>query len=116
MQTETAIDNVKRKPDSYTQDNSTQVVLSDLPGYESELLPIVEQLVNGTLEQAFTEMLEEEEIKAIRQQRIQFQQMKLAEMTTSRLMNTLNEWAVLRKLKQLTSKFALLCTKHRQRK
>jgi hypothetical protein len=32
-------------------------------------------------------MLEEEEIKEIRQQRIQFQQLKMAELTTSKLMN-----------------------------
>ena len=70
-----------------TQDGSTQVVLSDLPDFETGLGPVLEQMVNGTLEQAFTEMLEEEEIKEIRQQRIQFQQLRLAEMTTSKLMN-----------------------------
>ena len=70
-----------------TQDVSTQVVLSDLQDFETGLGPVLEQMVNGTLEQAFTEMLEEEEIKEIRQQRIQFQQLRLAEMTTSKLMN-----------------------------
>lgn len=96
VQTEPAIDGMKRKGNDdgsvmllnqNTQDGSTQVVLSDLPDFETGLGPVLEQMVNGTLEQAFTEMLEEEEIKEIRQQRIQFQQLRLAEMTTSKLMN-----------------------------
>jgi hypothetical protein len=99
VQTDPAIESVKRSRavngssdvisslNSNTQDNSTQVILSDLPDFETGLAPIVEQLVNVTLEQAFVEMLEEEEIKEIRQQRIQFQQLKMAELTTSKLMN-----------------------------
>lgn len=95
IQTESAIDNVKRKANNTmatnTQDGSTQVVLNDIPDFDKGLGPAVEQLVNNTLEQAFIEMLEEEEIKAIREQRLQFQQLKLAEITTSKLMNVTNE-------------------------
>lgn len=90
IQTESAIDNVKRNKANMatnTQDGSTQVVLNDIPDFDKGLGPAVEQLVNNTLEQAFIEMLEEEEIKAIREQRLQFQQLKLAEITTSKLMN-----------------------------
>ncbi len=97
VQTEPAIDNMKRKGgfddgqqmtmNQNATDSSTQVVLSDLPDFETGLGPVLEQMVNGTLEQAFVEMLEEEEIKEIRQQRIQFQQLRLAEITTSKLMN-----------------------------
>lgn len=88
------IENVKRQASDAdgrrvveTRDESTQVVLSDIPDFEKTVAPVLEKLVNVTLEQAFIEMLEEEEIKTIRQQRVQFQQMKLAEMTTSKLMN-----------------------------
>lgn len=92
IQTELPIENVKRRTavganNLRTQDGSTQVVLSEIPDFDKGMGPAIEQLVSSTLEQAFIEMLEEEEIKAIRDQRIQFQQLKLAEITTSRLMN-----------------------------
>lgn len=103
MQTDSSIDNVKRNRtvngstdaisslNSNTQDGSTQVVLTDLPDFETSLAPVVEQMVNVTLEQAFVEMLEDEEIKEIRQQRVQFQQLRMAELTTSKLMNVVAE-------------------------
>ncbi|KAI9559854.1 hypothetical protein GHT06_013861 [Daphnia sinensis] len=103
VQTDSSIENVKRNRtvngstdaisslNSNTQDGSTQVVLTDLPDFETSLAPVVEQMVNVTLEQAFVEMLEEEEIKEIRQQRVQFQQLRMAELTTSKLMNVVAE-------------------------
>ncbi|XP_045026518.1 uncharacterized protein LOC116930012 isoform X4 [Daphnia magna] len=103
VQTDSSIDNVKRNRtvngstdaisslNSNTQDGSTQVVLTDLPDFETSLAPVVEQMVNVTLEQAFVEMLEDEEIKEIRQQRVQFQQLRMAELTTSKLMNVVAE-------------------------
>ena len=89
VQTESAIESIKRKSEHSvdTQDNSTQVKLEDLPDFEASLLPQMEEMVNQTLENAFVEILEEEEIKEIRQHRLQHQQMKQAELTTSKLMN-----------------------------
>ena len=96
MQTDSAIEGLKRKSASTsgaslenTSDGSTQVQLEELPEFETALLPHVEELINHTLEQAFVEALEEEEIKEIRSRRLQHQQLKQAELTTSQLMNIL---------------------------
>lgn len=100
VQTEPALEGLKRKStgggtiaslsekgSATTNDGSTQVRLDELPDFQTSLVPHVDELVNKTLEQAFLEIMEEEEIKAIRARRLQHQQMKMAELTTSRLMN-----------------------------
>ena len=68
-------------------DQATQVVLDDIPDADAFLRPALEALVMRTLEDAFVEALEEEEINEIRRRRIEFQQKKLAELTTSQLMS-----------------------------
>jgi len=68
-------------------DSSTQVTPDELPEFESAMLPHIQQLVDHTMEQAFIEALEEEELKEIKRKRIRHLEAKMAELTTSRLMN-----------------------------
>ena len=68
-------------------DGTTQVTPDELPEFESAMLPHIQQLVDHTMEQAFIEVLEEEELKEIKRKRIRHLEAKMAELTTSRLMN-----------------------------
>lgn len=74
-------------PSRLMQDSSTQVSIGDLPEFDAMVEPAVDQIVNQTLEHAFVEVMEEEELKEIRRRRLEFQQMRLAELTTSKLMD-----------------------------
>ena len=68
-------------------DSWTQVVADDLPDFESTIMPHIHQIVQHTMEQAFIEVLEEEELKEIRRKRMRHLEAKMAELTTSRLIN-----------------------------
>lgn len=74
-------------PSRLMQDSATQVTLGDLPEFDAMVEPAVDQIVNHTVEQAFVEVMEEEEIKEIRRRRVEFHQMRMAELTTSKLMD-----------------------------
>lgn len=58
----------------------TQVAPGELWDFDAEVEPILEVLVGKTLEQSLLQVLEEEELAAIRRQRAEFQQQRDAEL------------------------------------
>ncbi|KAI6657647.1 Radial spoke 3 protein [Oopsacas minuta] len=68
------------------RDVETQIGEGDLFDFELESRPIIEVLVGKTVEQALLEVLEEEELSALREQQRQFEQKRHAELVeTQRL-------------------------------
>ena len=68
------------------RDASTQIEDGELFDFELESKPIIEVLVGKTVEQALLEVLEEEELSALREQQRQFEQKRHAELVeTQRL-------------------------------
>ena len=68
------------------RDASTQIEEGELFDFELESKPIIEVLVGKTVEQALLEVLEEEELSALREQQRQFEQKRHAELVeTQRL-------------------------------
>ncbi|XP_011502387.1 PREDICTED: radial spoke head protein 3 homolog B [Ceratosolen solmsi marchali] len=61
------------------QDASTQIESGDLFDYDVEIQPILEVLVNKTIEQALIEVLEEEEIATLREQQRKFLELRAVE-------------------------------------
>ncbi|KAJ8672456.1 hypothetical protein QAD02_003715, partial [Eretmocerus hayati] len=66
-------------PPKTGQDASTQIESGDLFDYDVEVQPILEILVGRTIEQAFMEVLEEEEIAILREQQRKFLELRAAE-------------------------------------
>ncbi|XP_015591817.1 radial spoke head protein 3 homolog B isoform X2 [Cephus cinctus] len=61
------------------QDVGTQICPGDLFDYDVEVQPILEVLVGKTIEQALIEVLEEEELAALREQQRRFMELRAAE-------------------------------------
>lgn len=66
-------------PEKIGQDASTQIEAGDLFDYDNEVQPILEVLVGKTIEQALMEVLEEEEIAALKEQQRRFMELRAAE-------------------------------------
>ncbi|XP_033209519.1 radial spoke head protein 3 homolog B isoform X2 [Belonocnema kinseyi] len=66
-------------PGKIGQDVCTQIEAGDLFDYDVEVQPILEILVGKTIEQALIEVLEEEEIAALREQQRRFLELRAAE-------------------------------------
>ncbi|XP_034950529.1 radial spoke head protein 3 homolog [Chelonus insularis] len=60
-------------------DAGTQIAPGDLFDFDVEVQPILEVLVGKTIEQAFIEVLEEEELAALREQQRRFRELRAAE-------------------------------------
>ncbi|KAM9487116.1 radial spoke head protein 3 homolog [Clarias gariepinus] len=82
-QTDTCLD----KPDTPLfipvksgKDASTQIELGELFDFDMEVQPVLEVLVGKTMEQALLEVLEEEELAALRAQQRAFQELRNAEL------------------------------------
>ncbi|XP_047352169.1 flagellar radial spoke protein 3 isoform X4 [Vespa velutina] len=61
------------------EDVSTQIEPGDLFDFDLEVQPILEVIVGKTIEQALIEVLEEEEIAALREQQRRFRELRAAE-------------------------------------
>ncbi|KAI4501292.1 hypothetical protein M0802_003665 [Mischocyttarus mexicanus] len=61
------------------EDVSTQIEPEDLFDFDIEIQPIVEVIVGKTIEQALIEVLEEEEVAALREQQRRFRELRAAE-------------------------------------
>ncbi|XP_011059504.1 PREDICTED: radial spoke head protein 3 homolog isoform X3 [Acromyrmex echinatior] len=61
------------------QDVGTQIEPGELFDYDTEVQPILEVLVGKTIEQALIEVLEEEEISALKEQQRRFLELRMAE-------------------------------------
>ncbi|KYN00339.1 Radial spoke head protein 3 like protein [Cyphomyrmex costatus] len=61
------------------QDACTQIEPGELFDYDTEVQPILEVLVGKTIEQALIEVLEEEEIAALKEQQRRFHELRMAE-------------------------------------
>ncbi|XP_015186027.1 PREDICTED: radial spoke head protein 3 homolog isoform X2 [Polistes dominula] len=61
------------------EDVSTQIEPGDLFDFDLEVQPIVEVIVGKTIEQALIEVLEEEEVAALREQQRRFRELRAAE-------------------------------------
>ncbi|XP_014612427.1 PREDICTED: radial spoke head protein 3 homolog B isoform X2 [Polistes canadensis] len=61
------------------EDVSTQIEPGDLFDFDLEIQPIVEVIVGKTIEQALIEVLEEEEVAALREQQRRFRELRAAE-------------------------------------
>ncbi|KYN34172.1 Radial spoke head protein 3 like protein [Trachymyrmex septentrionalis] len=61
------------------QDVGTQIEPGELFDYDTEIQPILEVLVGKTIEQALIEVLEEEEISALKEQQRRFLELRMAE-------------------------------------
>ncbi|KYQ57627.1 Radial spoke head protein 3 like protein [Trachymyrmex zeteki] len=61
------------------QDAGTQIEPGELFDYDTEVQPILEVLVGKTIEQALIEVLEEEEIAALKEQQRRFLELRMAE-------------------------------------
>ncbi|XP_012056616.1 PREDICTED: radial spoke head protein 3 homolog [Atta cephalotes] len=61
------------------QDACTQIEPGELFDYDTEVQPILEVLVGKTIEQALIEVLEEEEISALKEQQRRFLELRMAE-------------------------------------
>ncbi|XP_043259798.1 radial spoke head protein 3 homolog B [Colletes gigas] len=66
-------------PSKVGEDASTQIEPGDLFDFDFEVQPILEQLVGKTMEQALIEVLEEEEIAALKEQQRKFLELRAAE-------------------------------------
>ncbi|XP_053978354.1 radial spoke head protein 3 homolog [Hylaeus volcanicus] len=66
-------------PDKVGEDASTQIEPGDLFDFDFEVQPILEKLVGKTVEQALIEVLEEEEIAALKEQQRKFMELRAAE-------------------------------------
>ncbi|XP_051176732.1 radial spoke head protein 3 homolog B isoform X2 [Leptopilina boulardi] len=66
-------------PKKIGQDASTQIEAGELFDYDIEVQPILEVLVGKTIEQALLEVLEEEEIAALKEQQRRFSELRAAE-------------------------------------
>ncbi|XP_012267410.2 radial spoke head protein 3 homolog B isoform X2 [Athalia rosae] len=66
-------------PVSAGTDESTQIYPGDLFDYDVEVQPILEVLVGKTIEQSLIEVLEEEELAALREQQRKFLELRAAE-------------------------------------
>lgn len=62
-------------------------MLQDLPEVQDSVVAALRIIVNESIEQAFMEVIEEEEILEIRERRAQFREIKLAELTTAKLLD-----------------------------
>ncbi|XP_043267967.1 radial spoke head protein 3 homolog B isoform X2 [Venturia canescens] len=66
-------------PGKVGQDAETQIDPGDLFDYDVEVQPILEVLVGKTIEQALIEVLEEEELAALKEQQRRFRELRAAE-------------------------------------
>ena len=94
VQTESGIEvqlskrrNIKGPSTPVTSECGTQVMLQDLPEVQDSVVAALRIIVNESIEQAFMEVIEEEEILEIRERRAQFREIKLAELTTAKLLD-----------------------------
>ncbi|CAL7942923.1 unnamed protein product [Xylocopa violacea] len=71
-------------PEKVGEDACTQIEPGDLFDFDFEVQPILEVLVGKTMEQALIEVLEEEEIAALREQQRKFQELRAAEKAEAR--------------------------------
>ncbi|VDP75783.1 unnamed protein product [Echinostoma caproni] len=62
------------------EDTSTQIYEGDLFNFDLEVIPILEVLIGKTVEQALLEVAEEEELGAIRDQQVAFEEIRQAEL------------------------------------
>ena len=67
-------------------DTSTQVEDGELFDFDLEVAPLLEVLVGKTIEQSFTEVLEEEELRAMRDHQEYFEQVRTAELVATQRM------------------------------
>lgn len=61
------------------QDEGTQIIPGDLFNFEEEVQPVLEVLVGETVESALIEILEEEELAALKEQQRRFLEMRMEE-------------------------------------
>ncbi|XP_029039633.2 radial spoke head protein 3 homolog B [Osmia bicornis bicornis] len=71
-------------PPKVGEDVCTQIEPGDLFDFDFEVQPILEVLVGKTMEQALIEVLEEEEIAALREQQRKFRELRAAEKAEAR--------------------------------
>lgn len=67
-------------------DTSTQVEDGELFDFNLEVAPLLEVIIGKTIEQSFTEVLEEEELKAMRDHQEYFEQVRTAELVATQRM------------------------------
>jgi hypothetical protein len=67
-------------PSKTGEDKATQILPGDLFDFDAEVEPILEVLVGKTLEQGMMEVLEEEELSAIRAHQEEFEQIRNSEL------------------------------------